>query len=169
MPEPEEGVQARRVGPVFWAWLVAVGVDLFFNAGVFTGLFEQSREPSLLTDEVLFARIPVAYLAVAVGTTAVAWVLDQAGITGARPGSLVGAAVGLVFGLTGVVWLWTAIDMTAAFVAAGVLVQVAQMAAAGAVLGAVRVGVPRRNLRRRSAGAALALAAAAVAIQNVIG
>jgi len=43
------------------------------------------------------------------------------------------------------VWLWTAIDMTAVFVAAGVVVQIAQLAAAGAVLGAVRAGLPRRK------------------------
>src|SRR6056297_476280 len=70
--------RARRVGPVFWAWLVAVGVDLFLNAGLFTSVFEQTRGPSLLDDKVLLARIPVAYLAVAAGVVALAWVLDHA-------------------------------------------------------------------------------------------
>jgi hypothetical protein len=161
--------RALRVGPVFWTWLVAVGVDLFFNAGVFAGLFEQSREPSLLADAILFARIPIAYLVVAVGVTAVAWVLDVARISGARRGVVVGATIGLVFGLTGVVWLWTAMEMTVAFVGAGVLVQVAQMAAAGTVLGAVRSGLSPRQLRWRSAGTALVLAIAAVVVQNAIG
>lgn len=167
-PDAVAPARALRVEPVFWAWLVAVGVDLFFNAGVFTGLFEQGREPSLLADEVLFARIPVAYVVVAVGVAAVAWVVDLAQVTGARRGLITGTAMGLVFGLTGVVWLWTAIEMTLLFVGASLVVQAAQMAAAGTVLGAVRRGLPNRQLRWRSAAAALALAITAIVIQNVI-
>ncbi len=161
--------RAFRVEPVFWAWLVAVGVDLFFNAGVFAGLFEQSREPNLLADEVLFARIPVAYVVVAVGVAAVAWVVDLAQITGARRGAITGTGIGLLFGLTGLVWLWTAIEMTLLFVGAGLVVQTAQMAAAGIVLGVVRRDLPARQLRWRSAAAALALAMTAIVVQNVIG
>jgi hypothetical protein len=39
---------ARR--PVFTAWALTIGVDLFFNAGVFIQLFDQEREPSFLSD-----------------------------------------------------------------------------------------------------------------------
>lgn len=166
---PATPERALRLGPVFWAWLVAVAVDLFFNAGVFAGLFEQSREPSLLDDAVLFVRIPVGYLVVAVGVAAVAWVLDVAHITGARRGSATGAGIGLVFGLTGTVWLWTAIEMTPPFVGAALVVQTSQMAAAGAVLGAVRSGLPPRQLRWRSAGVAIGLAVVAIVTQNLIG
>lgn len=168
-PGPATSPRALRVEPVFLAWLVAIGVDLFLNAGVFTGLFEQTREPGLLADDVLFARIPIAYLAVAVGVAAVAWVIDLAHVTGARRGVVTGACIGLLFGLTGIVWLWTAIEMTLPFVGAGVVVQVAQMAAAGTVLGAARSALPVRQLRSRSVAAALALAMTAIAIQNVIG
>jgi hypothetical protein len=145
------------------------GVDLFLNAGVFTGLFEQSREPSLLADEVLSARIPVTYVVVAVGVATVAWVVDVAQIAGARRGLITGSAMGLLFGLTGLVWLWTAVEMTLLFVGAGLVVQTAQMAAAGIVLGVARRDLPARQLRWRSAAAALALAITAIVIENVIG
>lgn len=160
--------QALRAEPMVWAWLVAIGADLLLNAGVFSGLFDQDREPGLLTDATLFARIPIAYLTVAIGVAATAWTLDRVDIRGARHGLAAGASIGLVFGATGVVWLWTAIEMTPAFVASAVVVQVAQMGSAGVVLGAVRSGLPRRQLRMRATGAALALAVTGIAIQNAI-
>jgi hypothetical protein len=87
------------VQPVFWAWLVAVGVDLLYNAGVFSPLFDQDREPGLLTDPDLFARIPVAYVVVALEVTGVAWAMDRSQVAGAMPGAALGAGVGLLLGV----------------------------------------------------------------------
>ena len=136
---PARGLSAR---PVTLAWLVAVGVDLFFNAGLFSGLFDQGREPGLLGDDSLFRRIPVAYL---------------------------GLLVGVIAALLGIVYLWTAIEMTGAFVVAGAFVQVVEFAAAGAVLGAWRGDAGRRRVTRTAIVAALLAAVAGIVIQNLLG
>jgi hypothetical protein len=170
MPQPGSmNERALAAGPVLWAWLLAVGVDLLYNAGFFAPLFDQVREPGLLPDATLVQRIPIAYLVVAVGVAIVAWLIDETDNAGAGRGAVVGAATGVIFGLTGAVWLWTAIDMTLLFVLAAIVVQVSQMAAAGAVLGAVRAGVPRRVVRGRALGSALAAGIVAIVVQNVLG
>ncbi len=153
---------------VFWAWLVAVGVDLFYNAGVFSPLFDQSREPGLLADDALFARIPVAYLVLAVEVTALAWVLDRVSMAGVGRGALLGSAAGALLGLGGVVWLWTAIEMTAAFVAAAFVVQASMLAAAGAVLGAAASGMSSRRLRLSGAVFLMVAVFLAVLAQNLL-
>lgn len=163
------GERALGVRPVLWAWLVAVGVDLFYNAGVFSPLFDQAREPGLLTDPQLFARIPVAYLVVALEVTGLAWAMDRAQVVGALPGAALGAAAGMLLGAAGVVWLWTAIEMTTLFVVAGVVVQSSMMAAAGTVLGAVRSGIGRPRLRLRCLATFIVAAIAAVVAQNLLG
>ncbi len=70
---------SARVG---LAWLSMIGVDLFFHAGVFSAVFDQSREPALLADEVLFKRIPSTYAALLVGTMSLAWIIDRTGSSG---------------------------------------------------------------------------------------
>lgn len=155
--------------PVFVAWLLAVGIDLLFNAGLFSGLFDQTREPSLLPDAILFRRIPVAYLALATGVVGLAWLLDGTDRRGAWAGATLGALAGVVVASMGIVALWTAVNMTGLFVAVGALVQVGEMAASGAVLGALRAGGDRRRLTRWALIFALLAAVAGIVAQNVIG
>lgn len=160
--------RALARGPIAWGWFVAVGVDLLLNAGLFTPVFEQAREPALLNDAVLFQRIPVAYAALGVGVAALAWVVDRLAVSTTRRGVRVGAVVGLVFAVTGVVWLWTAIEMTGLFVAAATVSLISQMAAAGAVLGAARAGVPRGRIRRLALTAVLVAVTGALVAQNAL-
>jgi hypothetical protein len=110
-----------------------MGVDLLFHAGLFAGVFDQSREPNLLADEVLFRRIPVAYATLLVAAAALAWLLDRTNTTGAAA-RLVGALAGLTIGVLGLGALLTAIDITGLLVAAGTVVLVAQGVAAAHVL-----------------------------------
>lgn len=159
---------ALSVAPVLTAWLAAIGVDLLFNAGLFSPLFDQAREPGLLDDETLFRRIPVAYLALLVGVAGLAWLLDRTDRRGIGQGSVVGAIAGSVAALLGVVSVWTAVDMTTAFVAAAVVVQVGQLGAAGAVLGAYRSGADRRRVTRWALAASVAAVLLAVLAQNVL-
>ena len=112
-------------------WALTIGVDLFFNAGVFMPVFDQEREPSLLPDEILFRRIPVAYLALLAGVTSLAWVIDRIDLPDVRRGVILGALAGVVFSLMGVVYLWTAVEMTGVFVAAGSLVVIVEFASVG--------------------------------------
>lgn len=128
-----DGRWALTPARVALAWAATVGIDLFFHAGVFAPVFDQSREPALLPDAALFRRIPVAYATLAVAVTALAWVLDRTGQRD-RAAIGVGALGGLVVAVAGLVALWTAIDVTGLFVAAGTTVLVIQGAAASAVL-----------------------------------
>lgn len=136
---PERGRNSLAAGRVGLAWLTAVGVDLFFNAGVFATLFDQAREPSLLPDIVLARRIPVAYAALAVAVIALAWLLRLTAHRGAHA-IVVGVGAGFVLGVAGVGALWTAIDITGRFVLAEILVTVVEGGAAAAVLVSPRSG-----------------------------
>ncbi len=168
----EAGIRRARafaLGPVVVAWLVTIGVDLLLNAGVFAALFEQDREPSLLPDEELFDRIPVAYVALLAGVAALAWLIDRLPAGGIAAGMAVGAVAGAVTATLGVVSLWTAVDLTVAFVLAAVTVQVSQFAAAGAVLGGYQLTRSRRRFTLLClAGVMLALVTAVLA-QNLVG
>ncbi|MDH4307531.1 MAG: hypothetical protein OEX04_08620 [Acidimicrobiia bacterium] len=120
-------------GRIALAWLVVIGVDLFFNAGLFAGLFDQDKEPSLLPDDLLFRRIPAAYLALGVGVVALAWMLDKTGSTG-RHALLRSAGSGATVGILGLGALWTALDISGLFVVAGIGVLIVQATTAGGIL-----------------------------------
>jgi hypothetical protein len=158
------GVQAALV-----AWLVTVGIDLFFNAGLFSPLFDQDREPGLLSDEVLFRRVPFAYVVLLVGVGALTVILDLTAFRGVRSGALVGGLFGAVASLLGVIYVWTAIEMTGLFVAGGALVQVVEFAAAGAVIGAYKEAANRRRVTRWALITALMAAVLGIVIQNLLG
>ena len=159
--------QAMKFTPIAVAWLLTIGVDLFFNAGLFAGLFDQSKEPSLLADEVLFRRIPVAYIALAVAVIVLAWLVDRLDVLEMRHGLVLGALAGGVAALLGIVSLWTAIDMTGAFVLAGALVQVVELGVAGAFLGAYRGEPEPRRWVRRGLALAVTLVVLGIVFQNV--
>lgn len=143
-------------------------MDLFYNAGVFSPLFDQTREPGLLADDELFARIPVAYLILAVEVIALAWVSDRVPAGGVVRGALTGAAAGALLALGGVIWLWTAVAMTAAFVGAAFVVQVSMLAAAGGVLGAAASGTSNGRLRLTCSVTFLVSVTLAVLAQNLL-
>jgi hypothetical protein len=169
MTEPKNRQPAAlRVRPVAVAWMLTVGIDLFFNAGLFSGLFDQNREPALLSDTQLFQRIPVAYLSLAVGVTALGWLFDRLDLRGMWRGARVGAIAGLTVACLGIVALWTALAMTGLFVAGGLFVQIVEFGAAGAFLGAYR-NHPKSGRPTRIALAVAFLAAiAGIAIQNIM-
>ena len=164
----EAPLSALRLKPIGLAWMLAIGVDLFFNAGVFTRLFDQAREPGLLADEVLFRRIPVAYLALAGGVAALAWLIERRLLThGSHSGAVLGGLVGFMFALMGVVNLWTAIELTGWFVAGAALVQIAQFAVAGWFLTTYRIS-DDRGLTWKAIAVAALLALAGVVAQNLL-
>jgi len=165
---PSRPPDALRPGPVLAAWMLTIGIDLFFNAGVFSPLFDQTREPNLLADESLFRRIPVAYAGLLVAVVAVAWLIDRVGEADGKAGALLGAGVGVVLASMGVVSLWTAIDMTREFVAAAVVVQIAEMAGAGATLAAIPGASRPRRAIASTIGLAVAAAVLGVIVQNLI-
>ncbi len=161
--------RAFALAPVVVAWLVTVGVDLLFNAGAFSPLFEQDREPTLLTDQELVRRIPVAYVALLAGVAALAWLLDRLPARGMATGAVLGAFAGGVTAALGVVSLWTAVNVTGPFVLAAVAVQVSQFAAAGAVLAGYQVTQSRRRFTLWCLGAVLLAVVVAIVAQNLVG
>ncbi|MGA7270364.1 MAG: hypothetical protein WB239_04760 [Acidimicrobiia bacterium] len=156
-------MRVLRPGRVGLAWLTAVGVDLFFNAGVFAFVYEQSREPALLPDSDLAMRIPVAYAALALAVTALAWLLQT---VDARDGRAIkiGAGAGLVLGAAGFGAMWTAVDVTGLLIGVGILVSAVEGAAAAAVLTSERQG---SGLRIRVAVAFVLLAGVGQVIANL--
>ena len=162
-------MSAVGLKPIGLAWLLAIGVDLFFNAGVLAGLFDQAREPGLLADEVLFRRIPVAYLAVAGGVTVIAWLIERLDLPPrSHSGALLGGVIGLTFALMGVVYLWTAIEMTGLFVASAALVQTVQFAMAGWFLTKYKMS-DGNGLTWKALTLAALLGLAGVIAQNFLG
>jgi hypothetical protein len=67
----------------------------------------------------------------------------------------------------GVVFMWTAIEVTGIFVAAGSLVVIVEFASAGGVLSAFRAGSDKKRLTRRVVLIALLFAVAGIVIQNL--
>lgn len=163
--ESEPPRRALSLRPVLLGWLAAIAVDLFFNVGVFSPL-DQAREPGLLPNDVLFRRIPAAYFVVGFAVAVLAWLVDRVNLAGFRAGLLAGSGLGLLLGMTGVVWIWTAIEMTELFVAAGVVVQVGQMGAAGALLGATSGRTDQRRILRWTLIGTVIAVVAAVLAQN---
>lgn len=161
--------RALAVGPILWAWFLVLGMDLFFNAGLFHPLFDQAREPTLLPDESLFRRIHVAYAGLLAVVVLLAALIDRVGIEDVRSGATHGAGVGLGLALMGPVYLWTAVDLTVAFVAAAAVVVASEFAAAGAVLAAFKQSADASRTRRRVASAALGLAVVGFIVQNLWG
>lgn len=158
---------ALAIRAVLATWALTIGVDLFFNAGVFVPLFDQEREPSLLPDEQLFRRIPVAYLALLAGVIALAWIIDSMDIAEVRRGVAVGAVTGVLFSVMGTVFVWTAIEITGVFVAVGSLVAIVEFASAGWALSAFRACSDPGRLTRRVLLVALLSAVAGIVLQNV--
>lgn len=154
-------LQPARIG---LAWLTAVGVDLFFNAGVFTQLFDRAREPALLPHDALARRIVVAFALLAIAVAALAWLLDAVGARGRRAVRL-GAMAGLIMGSVALGATWTALDMSGLFVVAGVVVATAEGAAAAAVLTSRRSG---SSLRIRVAVAFVLLAGTGQVFANLV-
>lgn len=158
--------RALGVRPVLAAWWLGIGIDLFFNAGLFASLFDQATESGLLSDDELFRRVPVSYAALALAVSGMAWVWDRLRVDGWRRGAGLGAGAGVMVAALGIVNVWTAIDMSPSFVGAGALVQVVELAAIGSALGRFR----SRGVEARVRWVVLAGAGAAIGgivLQNV--
>ncbi len=154
----------------FWAltlaWFATVAVDFFFYGGVFTSMF-QNDDPYLLTADQLFARIPAGYASFAIEVAALGWLLSRLQIHRWRAGAWVGATAGAVVGGALLVGLWSVVATSGALLVSWWLVLTLQMAAGGAVLGAVGT-VPLRRVVRRVLLGAFVLIVGAVVLQNVL-
>ena len=165
--EAHRGDRQATLGPVaavLTAWFLSVGFDLFLHAGLLARLYARAS-PFLLPADDAFRRIPLGYAAFLVLTVSLWWLIGRLGVRGAFPGFRLGLFAGLVL------WGAWSLGLYSVTVAEGDLLvgwwlgQAAELALAGAVLGAVADGIPRRALYLRVAGAWLFLVAATVLLQ----
>ena len=143
----ERAGQLAGIGPgtaVGVAWLVSLGFDLFLHVGALATLYARPS-PFLLPADAAFRRIPLGYSAFLVLTAALYWLFRQVGVRD----WFAGLRLGLLTGLT--VWgAWT-LGLYSISVAEGDLLvgwwlgQGAEMALAGAFLGAAASGMERRS------------------------
>lgn len=150
----------------FWAWITAAAVDFFAYGGVFAFLFDRD-DPFLLEPEALFARIPAGYLALAIETVALVWLLDALGRRGWQQGLLVGAVFGLVIAAATVLGVWSIAPASPVFLGAWLITAGVQFAAAGAVAGSVLAGVSTRRLAGIVVAAVIALLVITVVLQSL--
>lgn len=161
------GVGTRRTAAlVVLSWVLAVGVDLFLNAGVFAGTFFEPS-PFLLPPEVLFVRIPLGYLSFLIQAAFVAWLLVRLEVTGWRAGGRLGASVGVVVHGAGTLALASVSTASASLLVAWFVGQTLQVTGAGVVVGHGLTGARLRRIALVVCAVALALAVATFAMQSL--
>jgi hypothetical protein len=79
------GGSARAISSVAAAWVLCIGFDLFFHAGLIARLYLEPS-PFLLPPEVAFRRIPLGYLAFLGLTLGLFWLLRRLDVKGALAG-----------------------------------------------------------------------------------
>jgi hypothetical protein len=147
------------------AWFATIAVDFFFYGGVFAFLFQRD-DPSLLTPDQLFARIPVGYASFAIEVVALGWLLSRLSVGHPRAGARVGGAAGAVVGGALLLGFWSVAPISGALLASWWLVLTVQMATAGTVLGTAAAQVPLKQVARWVLGGALLLVVATIILQN---
>ena len=150
----------------FWAWITAAAVDFFAYGGVFAFVFDRD-DPFLLEPEALFARIPAGYLALAIETIALVWLLDVLGRRGWQQGLLVGAVFGLVITAATVLGVWSIAPASSVFLGAWLITAGVQFAAAGAVASSSLAGVSTRRLGGIVLVVVIALFIVTIALQSL--
>lgn len=166
-PDAGAGSRPSGVGPVaavLAAWLVSVAFDLFLHGGLLARLYAR---PSgfLLPAGSAFRRIPLGYASFLILTAALSWLLARL-----RVGDWFGGLrTGLVAGL--ILWGAWVMGLYSISVAEGDLLvgwwvgQAAELALAGAVLGAAASGMGARALWAKVAAAVVVLVGATLALQ----
>jgi len=124
--------------------LSVIGFDFLLHAGILSPLY---RDPGtfLLPSETAFKLIPLGYLAFAILNVMLAWLMIRLGIQG--------VTAGLKFGIVMGLFIWMALALGVASIAAApikllvgwVAGQTMELGLAGAILGA---GFMNRNLKR---------------------
>ena len=126
---------ARRLFAVgFLGWLATIGVDLFFHAGVFAGVFFESS-PFLLAPTELFVRIPLGYLAFLLMTALLVWLMARLSVSGLVAGARFGLSIGAVVHGGSALGLASVSTASSSFIVVWFVGQTVQAGVAGAVIG----------------------------------
>jgi hypothetical protein len=160
------GGHARAIFSVAAAWMLCIGFDLFFHAGLIARLYLESS-PFLLPPEVAFRRIPLGYLALLGLTLGLFWLLRRLDVKGALAGFRYGVVAGaVVWGILSL-GLYSISTAPPSLLAAWWFGQAVELGLAGAVLGAAAKGVPLGRIWAMVAVAVVVLVAATVTLQSL--
>ena len=151
-------------GAVAAAWLLSLAFDVFLHAGVLARLYARPG-PALLPPGEAFARIPLGYASFLVLTLALWWLLRRLDVRGALDGARAGLFSGLVLWGAWTLGLYSISRFPAALLGGWWLGQAAELALAGAVLGAANAGMSRGKLFVKVTLAVVVLLVATVALQ----
>jgi hypothetical protein len=151
---------------VFAAWVLSLGIDLLLHAGLLARLYVEPS-PFLLEPMEAFRRIPLGYLSFFVLTAALAWLVRQLDVRGARPGFRIGFLAGAL------VWGALAVGLFSISTASWRLLagwwggQALELGLAGAVIGAAAAGTSLRRLWMRVVAAVFACLVLTVIMQSL--
>lgn len=160
------GGSTRAILSVAAAWVLCIGFDLFFHAGLIARLYLEPS-PFLLPPEVAFRRIPLGYLTFLGLTLGLFWLLRRLGIKGALAGFRYGIVAGaVVWGILSL-GLYSISTAPPPLLAAWWIGQAVELGLAGAVLGAAANGVPLRRIWAMVAAAVVVLVAATITLQSL--
>lgn len=147
------------------AWLTVLAIDLFVNAGLLSGTFDES-DPVLLSNVDAAKRIPVAYGAWALQVLALQWLLARLRVEDVRSAWRYGAAAGFLAGGLSLAALWTIVRLEAWLTGAWIVAGAVEGAAAAVVL--VIASRQGRRVLRPLIPAWVASAVGAIVLQNAL-
>jgi hypothetical protein len=163
--EPVRGKLAA-VHSIAAAWVLSVGIDVFLHGGLLARLYAEPS-PFVLPAEDAFRRIPLGYLTFLILTIGQFWLVRRLQVRGIVAGFRFGGVAGAVVWGAFVLGLYSVSTASASLLAGWWIGQSVELAFAGAVLGAVADGVPRKRVWAAVGVAVVALAAATIALQSL--
>jgi len=148
------------------AWALSLGFDLFLHAGLLARLYTQSS-PFLLPPIEAFRRIPLGYASFLIAVLGLLWLFRRLDVRGAGDGLRLGGAVGLAVWGVVALGLYSVSTGDPALLVGWWLGQSAELALAGAVLGAGAAGVRLRRIWLLVGLAVVAAVAVTVLLQSL--
>jgi hypothetical protein len=148
------------------AWVLSVGIDLLLHGGVLAPLYVEPS-PFLLPAEIAFRRIPLGYLAFLVLTVGLYWLMRRLQVRGLRAGFRLGAVAGAIVWGALVLGLFSISTASARLLTGWWIGQTAELAFAGAVLGAAANRVPMKRIWGIVSVAVVVLVAVTVTLQSL--
>ena len=137
MPEQQRVIHTSRKRYVqlsLLVWVAMIGMDFFFHGGLFASAYVQDS-PFLLSAMDAFRRIPFGYLALLATAGLLVWILDRASVMGWRKGLVIGLCLGVVMAFSYTFGLYSISTARPQLLAAWFIIQVLEIAIAGAIIG----------------------------------
>jgi hypothetical protein len=125
-------------------WVALIGVDFFLHGGLFASTYVEDS-PFLLSAIDAFRRIPFGYLALLVTAGLLVWIFYRASVVGWRRGFAIGLGLGIAMAASFTFGLYSISTARLQLLIVWFVIQVIEMAIAGAIIGQ---GLLAASLRR---------------------